>query len=113
MQITNEFGFTRMDKLNMMSCNKDIKKLKESITIIGAIEYMDADKETGEVKPVGAIKTDNGDIYGFTSQTLIETLPMIIDAFNDGVKSITLTTVTGQSNAGRTFYQFKILNMVE
>lgn len=113
MQITNEYGFSRMDKLNMMSCNKDIKKLDGSITIVGAIEYMDADKETGEVKPVGAIKTDNGDIYGFTSQTLIETLGMIIDSFNDGVKSITLTTVTGQSNAGRTFYQFKILDMVE
>ena len=113
MQITREHGFKRMDKINMMTSNKDIKKLTEAITIIGAITYLDTDKETGEAKPVGAIKTKDGEIYGFTSGTLIECTDMIIDQFEDGVKSFTLIPVTGTSNAGRTFYQFKIIDIEE
>lgn len=111
MQIIKEQNFSIIDKMNMISVARDIKKLDKAITITGAIIYDDVDVETGEAKPVGAVKTTDGDIFGFTSQTLISCTDMIIDAFTDGVKEMTIEPVTGTSNAGRTFYQFKILDV--
>lgn len=109
--IKNEINFTAIDKLNMISVPRDIKKLDKAITITGAIIYDTVDVNTGEVKGVGAVKTTDGDIYGFTSTTLIECTDMIIDVFTDGASEITIIPITGQSNAGRTFYQFKVLNV--
>ena len=111
MQIIKEQNFSVIDKMNMISVARDIKKLDKAITITGAIIYDDVDTETGEVKPVGAVKTTDGDIFGFTSQTLISCTDMIIDAFTDGVKEMVIEPVTGTSNAGRTFYQFKVLDV--
>lgn len=111
MNITREYGFNAIDKINMISVSMDVKKLTTAITIVGAIIYDDVDTETGEVKPVGAVKTSNGDIYGFTSSTLIECTLMLMDVFADGATEITIVPVTGTSNAGRTFYQFKCLDV--
>ena len=111
MNITREYGFNAIDKINMISVSMDIKKLTTAITIVGAIIYDDVDTETGEVKPVGAVKTSNGDIYGFTSSTLIDCTLMLMDVFADGATEITIVPVTGTSNAGRTFYQFKCLDV--
>lgn len=111
MQIIKEANFNMIDKMNMISVARDIKKVESAFTITGAIIYDDVDVETGEVKPVGAVKTPDGDIYGFTSQTLISCTDMIIEAFGQGAKEITIEPVTGTSNAGRTFYQFKVVDV--
>lgn len=111
MNITREYGFNAIDKINMISVSMDIKKLTTAITIVGAIVYDDVDAETGEIKPVGAVKTSNGDIYGFTSSTLIDCTLMLMDVFADGATEITIVPVTGTSNAGRTFYQFRCLDV--
>lgn len=108
--IKKEINFTAIDKLNMISVPRDIKKLDKAITITGAIIYETVDVNTGEVKAVGAVKTTD-DIYGFTSTTLIECTDMIIDVFTDGASEITVMPITEQSNAGRTFYQFKVLDV--
>jgi hypothetical protein len=108
MNIIRENGFTAIDKLNMISVPRDIKKVTSEITINGAIIYEKPNKETGEAETVGAIRSVDGDIWGFTSHTLIECLDMVIDVFESGASSITLIPVANTSNAGRTFYQFKV-----
>lgn len=109
--IKQEHGFNAIDKLNMISVPRDIKKLDHPITITGAIIYDTVDTSTGEVKPIGAVKTTDGDIYGFTSATLIECNDMIIDVFTDGATEITLQPVSSQSKSDRTFYQFKVIEV--
>lgn len=109
--IKQEHGFNAIDKLNMISVPRDIKKLDHPITITGAIIYDTVDTSTGEVKPIGAVKTTDGDIYGFTSATLIECTDMIIDVFADGATEITLKPISSQSKSDRTFYQFKVIEV--
>lgn len=111
MNIIKEVNISNIDKFNIKSVPQDIKKLTEAVTVVGAIIYNDVDRETGELKAVGAIKTSNGDIYGFTSMTLIDCTDLLIDTFTDGAKEITLIPVTGTSNAGRTFYQFRVMDI--
>lgn len=108
--IIKESGFNAIDKINMVSIPMDIKKkVNEQLVIVGGCIYEKPDKETGEVVRVGAVRTVDGDIYGFTSGTLQDCTDALIDIFNDGATSITIQPISGQSNAGRTFYQFKVL----
>ena len=112
MTITNEVNFSVVDRMNAITNAEDIKNtVNQSLEVIGIMTYDTVDKATGEVKSVGAVKTADGAIYGFTSATLIECAAMMVDALNDGAKSITVETITKQSNNKRTFYQFKIISV--
>ena len=105
MNIIKEANINAIDKFNIKSVPMDIKRVTDAVTVVGAVIYNDVDRETGE------LKTDSGDIYGFTSLTLIDCTDLLIDTFMDGAKEITLVPVTGTSNAGRTFYQFKVMDI--
>lgn len=113
MEILANANFTTIDKMNVLVSAQDIKKLKDTnLTITGVFVYNTPDKETGEAKTVGAVKTPDGTIYGFTSATLIECALMLASAFNDDeYSSIEIQVISGQSKADRTFYQFKVLNL--
>lgn len=112
MTINNVVNFTIEDKMNALTSAEDVKNTAgQSLEITGIMTYDTIDKATGEVKSVGAIKTTDGNIYGFTSATLIECTEMMCDAFKDGAKSITVETVSKQSNNKRTFYQFRIISV--
>lgn len=113
MEILANANFTTIDKMNVLVSAQDIKKLKDTnLTITGVFVYNTPDKETGEAKMVGAVKTPDGTIYGFTSATLIECALMLASAFNDDeYSSIEIQVISGQSKSDRTFYQFKVLNL--
>ena len=113
MNITANTNFNAVDRMNVLTSAKNIKTMIDTpINIVGVLIYDSTDKATGEYKTVGAVKTADGDIYGFTSATLIECVTMINSAFEDGAKVVTATPITGQSKGGRTFYQFKV-NAIE
>jgi hypothetical protein len=113
MEILANANFTTIDKMNVLVSAQDIKKLKDTnLTITGVFVYNTPDKETGEAKMVGAVKTPDGTIYGFTSATLIECALMLASAFNDDeYSSIEIQVISGQSKSDRTFYQFKVLSL--
>lgn len=112
MKINNEVNFTIVDRMNALTNAEDIKNTAgQTLDIIGIMTYETVDKATGEVKSVGAVKTSDGAIYGFTSATLIECAEMMCDAFSDGANVITVETITKQSNNKRTFYQFRIVSI--
>lgn len=113
MNILANANFSTIDKMNVLVSAQDIKKLKDTeLTITGVFVYDTPDKETGEAKTVGAVKTSDGTIYGFTSATLIECNLMLASAFNDDdYTSIKLQVISGQSKSDRTFYQFKVLEL--
>ena len=113
MEIRTNVNFTVIDSMNTLTSAEDIKnKVDSEIKVIGIMVYDTVDKSTGEVKTVGAIKADDGTIYGFTSATMIECAEMMAGAFTDSnAKSITVIPFTKQSNNKRTFYQFKIVDI--
>lgn len=112
MNITINTNFNAIDRMNVLTSAQDIKKATDSeLKVIGVMIYDSTDKATGEYKQVGAVKTSDGTIYGFTSATLIECATMLNAAFEDGATAITVTPITGTSKADRTFYQFKVLNI--
>lgn len=113
MNITANTNFNAVDRMNVLTSAKNIKTMIDTpINIVGVLIYDSTDKATGEFRTVGAVKTADGDIYGFTSATLIECATMINSAFEDGAKVVTAIPIIGQSKAGRTFYQFKV-NAIE
>lgn len=106
-------NINRIDRINLMTSATDIKQATNNeLKIIGACIYNDTNVNTGEVKTVGAIKTTDGTIYGFTSKTLIDCTDIFIDALNEGVTEITATPAQRTSKNGRNFYQFIVKNMV-
>ena len=113
MEIRTNVNFTVIDSMNTLTSAEDIKnKVDAEIKVVGIMVYDTVDKSTGEVKTVGAIKADDGTIYGFTSATMIECAEMMAGAFTDSnAKSITVIPFTKQSNNKRTFYQFKIVDI--
>ena len=98
MNIIKEANINAIDKFNIKSVPQDIKKLTEAVTVVGAIIYNDVDRETGELKAVGAIKTDSGDIYGFTSMTLIDCTDLLIDTFKQSRPKLIINLINAANN---------------
>lgn len=112
MKIITEVNFTAVDKMNAVVSAMDIKEQAgNDLTVIGLMIYDSVDKATGELKTVGTVKTDDGNIYGFTSATMIECAEMLATAFETGTSSAVIQVVTKQSNNKRTFYQFKVISL--
>ena len=106
-------NINRIDRINLMTSATDIKQATNNeLKIVGACIYNDTNVNTGEVKTVGAIKTADGTIYGFTSKTLIDCTDIFIDALKEGVTEIIATPTQRTSKNGRNFYQFIVKNMV-
>lgn len=106
-------NFNRIDMINVLSAAQDIKATtNQNLTVTGVYTYEDTDKETGEIKTVGAIKTADGMIFGFTSSTLLECAERIADALSeDDVSEVDIKTISRESKAGRTFYQFVVTDI--
>lgn len=112
-EIIKNVNFNRVDLLNVVTSADDIKEVTEPITITGVLIYTTPDKETGEVKTVGAVRTEDGHIYGFTSATLLESTAMMVEVLNESdVKGITMKVISKQSNNKRTFYQFVVTDII-
>lgn len=106
-------GFNKIDMINVLSAAQDIKATtNQTLTVTGVYTYNDVDKETGEQKTVGAIKTNDGMIFGFTSSTLLECAERIADVLMDGESTeVDIKTISRESKAGRTFYQFVVTDI--
>ena len=106
-------GFNKIDLINVLSAAQDIKQtVNQTLTVTGVYTYDDVDKETGEAKTVGAIKCSDGMIFGFTSSTLLECAERIADVLMDGECSeVDIKTISRESKAGRTFYQFIVTDI--
>lgn len=106
-------NFNKIDMINVVSSAQDIKQTAgQVLTLTGVYIYEDIDKETGELRPVGAIKSNDGMIFGFTSSTLIECAKRIADVLKeDDVNEVDVKTISRESKAGRTFYQFVVTDL--
>lgn len=112
-EIIKNVNFNRIDLLNVTTSANDVKTIEDEVIITGVLVYTTPDKETGEVKTVGAIRVEDGTIYGFTSATLLESSAMIAEVLNESdVKGIKVKVTARQSNNKRTFYQFVVTDII-
>ncbi len=113
-EVIKNVGFNRIDLLNVTVSANDIKELTDTeINVVGVLMYTTPDKETGEVKTVGAVKLEDDKIYGFTSATLLECSAMMIEVLNESdVASIKCRVTAKESKSKRTFYQFVVTDIV-
>ena len=113
LEIVKNVGFNRIDLLNVTTSAQDIKEVTEEITITAVLIYTTPDKETGEAKTVGAVRTEDGTIYGYTSATLMESTAMMVEVLSESdVKAIRGKIISRESKSKRTFYQFIVTDIV-
>lgn len=106
-------NFNKVDMINVLSSAQDIKSQTENeITIIGVHIYETPDEDTGVAKTVGAIKVEDGTIYGFTSNTLVQCLFRIADVLKEeDTTAVKVKLIKRQSKQGRDFYQFTVIDI--
>lgn len=117
MEINNTInrGMTRKAMFNAKNSSKDVKDImNKSVNIVGYQVCDEVDKASGEIIKIGYILTDDNQVYGFKSETLIDNLidfdSYCTDIFGDDEKfSETVTISSGKSKAGREFYTLNII----
>lgn len=104
-------NMTTKDMINARTASVQLKAAPEHFKATGLAISQDLDKETGEMREVGYIAADNGDVYGTISNTALCTIDEIIKAVEEG--EIELPCELGvrlrKSNAGREFITLTLL----
>lgn len=113
MKITNTYNIT--DKKDLVRANNDAKAVtdfkNEKVKVSGIIFGTVTNKDGDEVKTV-VIKTSDGDFIGTISPTMVESMEVVADVFEEeiaeGAKDMDVIIKTGKSNAGREYYYASI-----
>lgn len=113
MKITNTYNIT--DKKDFVRANNDAKAVIDfkniTVKVSGIIFGTTTNKEGDEVKTV-IIKTANGEFIGTISPTMVESMEVVADVFEDeiadGAKDMDVIIKTGKSHAGREYYYASI-----
>ena len=90
---------------------KEVQKLKDNdgrqFDIVEYIIYEDADAKTGEMRELLAFMTDDGDIIGTNSPTVIKTFRAMKEQFKLPFTDIKI--VSDVSKNGQTFYDIALV----
>lgn len=113
MKITNTYNIT--DKKDFVRANNDAKPVTDfkntTLKVSGIIFGKTTNKDGDEVKTV-VIKTINGDFIGTISPTMVESMEVVADLFEDeiadGAKDMDIIIKTGKSKADREYYYASI-----
>lgn len=109
MKIANTYNIT--DKKDLVRANNDAKAVtgfkNTTVKVSGIIFGTTTNKNGDEVKTV-VIKTSNGDFIGTISPTMVESMEVVADLFEEeiaaGAKDMDIIIKTGKSNAGHEYY---------
>lgn len=113
MKITNTYNIT--DKKDLVRAINDAETVTgfkdETVKVSGIIFGTTTNKDGDEVKTV-VIKTSNGGFIGTISPTMVESMEVVADVFEEeiaaGAKDMEVIIKTGKSNAGREYYYASI-----
>lgn len=97
-------SFTRIHAMNSKVGTplKDINGTQITVIAVGIVE--DVDSQTGEIKKVGVIVSQENEIFSTISSNAVETLEELIDMFNDEhMKKCVITVKVRTSKGGRDF----------
>lgn len=94
-----------MDLINAKAASQKLKSAPEKIRVRAMAVMEDTDKDSGELRPVGYLFAESGEVYGTISSTAIETIVAVAKAVDSGDIQLPLTfkLAIRKSAAGRDF----------
>lgn len=105
--ISSTKNIGKKDLINA-SNSRPLKEMAgKSIVVTGCATMEDTDKETGEVKSVCYFKTNSGECFTSISDTIGESMDMLIDFINEEGEQ-TIDIHMNKSNSGRDFLTMTI-----
>lgn len=103
------FNMTAKDIFNAKSSSKSVKNyVGVTLTATGCAVVDTTNRETGEVKPVGYIATNEG-VFGFTSDVLMNVMPELSEYMESAGEPVEIQFHEGTSNASKKFYTMEIM----
>lgn len=102
------FNMTAKDIFNAKSSSKSVKDyVGVTLTATGCAVVDTTNAETGEVKTVGYIATNEG-VFGFTSGVLMNTMEDLSVYMESVGEPVEIEFFENVSNAGKKFYTMEI-----
>ena len=103
-------GMTAKDIINAKTSSVQLKSAPERFNCTGLCISSDVDRETGEVRDVGYVVSEDGTVYGTISATALASIEAILDGINNDEISLPceLGVSLRKSNAGREFITLSI-----
>lgn len=94
-----------IDLINARTASQKLQSAPEKFKVRAVAVMEDADKSSGEVRPVGYLFAETGEVYGTVSSTAIETILAVAKAVDAGDIQLPLTfkVAIRTSAAGRNF----------
>ena len=103
------FNMTAKDIFNAKSSSKSVKDyVGVTLTATGCAVVGTTNSETGEVKSVGYIATNEG-VFGFTSVVLMNTMPELSEYMESAGEPVEIQFHENTSNTGKKFYTLEII----
>ena len=103
------FNMSAKDIFNAKSSSKSVKDYTDvTMTATGCAVVDTTNIETGEVKSVGYIATNEG-VFGFTSGVLMNTMPELSEYMESVGEPVEIQFHENTSNAGKKFYTLEII----
>lgn len=103
------FNMTAKDIFNAKSSSKSIKDyVGVTLAATGCAVADTTNSETGEVKSVGYIATNEG-VFGFTSGVLLNTMEDLSEFMENASEPVEIKFHENTSNAGKKFYTMEIM----
>ena len=103
------FNMSAKDIFNAKSSSKSVKDYVDvTITATGCAVVDTTNAETGEVKAVGYIATNEG-VFGFTSGVLMNTMEELSEYMESVGEPVEIQFHENTSNSGKKFYTLEIM----
>lgn len=103
------FNMTAKDIFNAKSSSKNVKDYVDvTLTATGCAVVDTINAETGEVKSVGYIATNEG-VFGFTSGVLMNAMDDLSEYMEAVGEPVEIQFHENKSNAGKKFYTLEIM----
>ena len=103
------FNMTAKDIFNAKSSSKSVKDyVGVTLTATGCAVVDTTNAETGEVKSVGYIATNEG-VFGFTSNVLMNTMDDLSENRESADEPVEIQFHESTSNAGKKFFTLEIM----
>lgn len=108
MAVTN--NFTKRDEINSRNsfALQDLEDGK-NLTLTKAAIIQRPDNETGEIKNVAIMVTEDGTVYSAISETVCDIMEDIVDLMNEENAPIDVRLNKRKSKAGREFLSLTVL----
>ena len=108
--MSRTWNFSKKDEINADS-TKALQELKGQEIIVSGIALTEGvDNQTGEVREVALLKTEEYGIVSTISKTVLRTIPKVIDYVEEeNLETVEIRVESGKSKEGNEFVMIKLV----